>query len=242
MRKHNIGDYIRPTGHPGIVCLEPEALAVPEASELLPYLVAELTRQNYQRLLVLHIDLRDTKTVALLESLDFRRRQEMHCFEADLSAERLAVPATPGGIEVTDLGAVTTAELYPCVEEAFTEHPIVGDEAQLDEVITDPNVLSDCSSAAWFDGRIIGFLIARHGEGDVADFAYLGVVPAWRRRGIGVALALLSFEATHQAGFRQATAKALPSNVAVAGLLPQVHFTRVSSEFNFSLKLVEGRY
>jgi len=237
MGKHDVGDYFRATDHPGIVCLKHEALSMPEASVRLPDIVAELAQRGYQRLLALQIDLRSAGTVALLESLGFQRRQEMHCHGADLNAERFAVPGTARGIEVTDIGRGTGANLYRCVRESFSAHPIVESEAQLNEVITDPRVLSDCSFAAWSDNRITGFLIVRCEGSNVADFAYLGVVPDWRRRGIGLSLILRGLRACQEAGFYQATAVALPSNVAVAELLPQAHFIRTSSQFNFSLAL-----
>ena len=161
----------------------------------------------------------------------------MHCYEASLRKGPPASREIPREIEMTNFHGITAAKLYPAVLAAFTQRPIVEEQRDIEEIITDAAFLPDCSFAAWMRDDIVGLQMVRRESEETTYFAYLGVVPAWRHRKIGISLACQSLAACHRAGFQKVTTKVAPDNTEVVGLLRQAHFIRVSSEFNFWLNL-----
>ena len=112
----------------------------------------------------------------------------------------------PGGVELVPLAPDLELEVFeaaieisrdiPTAQEAFDVGTI--DQWRRNEVPA--ATLRGCSFAALADGNVIGYAILVEGEDGVGLHSMTGVRPAWRRRGVALALKQAQIDAARSAG------------------------------------------
>ena len=145
----------------------------------------------------------DTVFAGAVRERDFRLIRHFFRMEVDLSEEP-EQPVWPEGITVRTYQTGETRAVYDAVMDAFADHwdhvPTNFEEWEhftVGSTTFDPTL--------WFlaeaDGEIAGFsLCVSERRPETGHVASLGVRPAWRRRGMGLALLLHSFRELQSRG------------------------------------------
>jgi mycothiol synthase len=123
----------------------------------------------------------------------------------------MTAPPLPGKLVLHPFDAERDAEaVYETHMEAFANHwGFERDryEDWLQQTLYHPSNDISLWLIAYDGDEIVGICINRAGEGDDPDMAWvwaLGVLPAWRRQGLGEALLRMSFARFQERGFKRA--------------------------------------
>ena len=191
----------RADGEVGLdVYVHPEARD-PEVGDELFRRSEERASERNARLLVTGLLGDDTRGVDLLRRRGWAYARSLYRMAIDLDAPPPA-PAWPEGVEPRPFRAGEEAVFHAAISEAFADDPTY--EAgpleawageRLGRAAFDPALWMLAVTGGRPVGAVLGFA---PGAGGYVDL--LGVVPAWRRRGLGRALLLASFAAFHARG------------------------------------------
>ena len=200
---------------------------------------SELAHEGYRKLVTAPVEIRVPETLQFFESLGFRKRDETYLFEANFGEAAVSLSMVPPkGITVSTFHHIRLETLHEVIRKAFVEDPVGFSRTGLDEYVSDKYFLKSCSFLASANGEAVSFVMARNRGPRVAYLAYLGTVPQWRRRGIGLLLLKASLYAASKAGFCKVIGDQVrPDNVAIIKLLEKAGFHLACSQWNMSLEL-----
>jgi GNAT superfamily N-acetyltransferase len=115
---------------------------------------------------------------------------------------------TPPGIELAPLAVRDEREVYDAAVVIARDIPTAQERLEIhtfeewrDRELP-PNTAYDCSFVALSEGAVIGYAIVVDDDEGVGLHAMTGVLPAWRRRGVALALKQAQIEAARARGLR----------------------------------------
>ena len=133
---------------------------------------------------------------ALLEGRGYRPVRHFLRMQIDM-AEPPAAPVWPGGVAVAAFRPdADAAAVHACVHEAFAEEWSFRDETLADwrtRKLEDPRFDPSLWAVARDGGEVCGAALCTAGQFDMGFVNALAVRPAWRRRGLGLALLRQAF-------------------------------------------------
>ncbi len=159
------------------------------------------------------LERRDTAGQDRLERMGYRIVRHFWEMERDLS-EPIESPRWPEGLEVRSMQPGQERQFHEVERESFADHwgmaPISAEDAWIrfqDILRSDPFIEPALLFGAWDGDELAGICFttsAHEGDPTIGWIADLGVLKPWRRRGIGEALLLHSFDEFRRRGLPRA--------------------------------------
>ncbi|MGZ8781922.1 MAG: GNAT family N-acetyltransferase [Gaiellaceae bacterium] len=179
------------------------------ADEVVPELVGWLDERAATGRLRVWTSETDRRIVDAFGALGFARSRHSYRMEIDL-ADETRESEWPDGIAVRTFEAADERCVYDAVVEAWldTNDPSVETFEEWQHWTTKADAFDPKLWFLAFDGdRLAGFALCRQSSTDpkAGYLATLGVLRPWRRRGLGEALLLRSFQAFRERGYTRGT-------------------------------------
>ena len=214
------------------------------ADEVVPQLVAWLDERAEKGKLRVWTSSDDTRIVRSFDALGFQPARHSYRMEIDLSADERE-PAWPEGISVRTFEPADERRVYDAVVEAWLDTNDPADETfeEWQHWTTKSDAFEPALWFLAFDGdQLAGFSLCRRDPVDPAAgyVATLGVLRPWRRRGLGEALLLRSFQAFRERGYTRGTLGVDASSVTGATRLYERAGMRVYRDTVFLERPVGG--
>lgn len=152
---------------------------------------------------------KDHELAGILFERGYQNWRSAYTMQIELDDQPPEVPPVPDGFEFRDFQDSNTEAVRLAMNEAFERDPLfhpaspgIFQEFYRGQRGFDPSLWV----LAWAGNDLAGYILSfseRSGDKELGWVASLGVLAAWRRRGLGDALLRTSFYRLHQTGLRK---------------------------------------